>query len=57
MKNKILKFTRIKAYFIAFVTTRFDLLYLKYSDCDGMCNHCNLELKSKCLLQKSFLNL
>ena len=26
----------------------FDKIYLKLSDCDGMCDHCKLKLKTVC---------
>lgn len=40
MKNKVLLFLGIKELF--------DKLYLSLSDCEGMCNICNNNLKMKC---------
>ena len=31
-----------------FINKLFDKIYLLLTDCDGMCNHCNIELKNKC---------
>ncbi len=34
------------------LSRKLDQLYLHLSDCDGMCNHCNEQLKQKCFEHK-----
>jgi hypothetical protein len=34
------------------VRERMDWLYLRLSDCDGMCDHCEPQLKELCLRRK-----
>lgn len=38
---------------IKFLNDIADNLYLWCSDCDGMCEHCNTELKCKCNKHKN----
>jgi hypothetical protein len=38
------------------ITQILDNLYLYLSDCDGMCNFCNADLKTKCDKRKNKVN-
>ena len=52
---RIIKITgyTIAIFVLTTIDKTLDWLYLASSDCDGMCDHCNTDLKTKCENQKN----
>ena len=53
MNNTEVKIKKSKFAIFSVVVMFFDWMYLSLSDCDGMCEHCNNELKMRCERRKS----